>query len=67
MQASRDYCIGDGPEGSVLTVLNRVGLAPPEGCKAAQFDEAADIVAFDLVLVMDKFTAADVLREVRGT
>jgi hypothetical protein len=31
-----------------------------------QFDPAADIVASDLVLVMDKYTAADVLREVRG-
>ena len=29
------------------------------------FDPANDIVAADLVLVMDKYTAADVLREVR--
>lgn len=36
----------------------------PEGAAAQQFDHERDIVAFDLVLVMDKFCAADVLREV---
>ena len=46
-------------------MLTRIGLEPPPGFQARQFEEAADIVAFDLVLVMDKFTAADVLREVR--
>ena len=36
----------------------------PEGAAARQMDFEADIVAHELVLVMDKFTAADVLREV---
>lgn len=31
---------------------------------ARQFHHEADIVAFDLVLVMDKYCAADVLREI---
>ena len=31
---------------------------------AVMFDPVSDIVSSDLVLVMDKFTAADVLREV---
>lgn len=39
----------------------------PDGAAARQFDHERDIVAFDLVLVMDKFCAADVLREVRLT
>lgn len=33
--------------------------------KAKKFDYTDDTVFFDLVLVMDKFTAADVMREVR--
>jgi hypothetical protein len=33
--------------------------------RARQFDPEQDIVRADLVLVMDKFTAADVLREVK--
>ena len=43
------------------------GTAPcrlPEGAFARQMDFEADIVAHELVLVMDKYTAADVLREV---
>ena len=32
--------------------------------QARQFQPAEDIVHFDLVLVMDKFTAADALKEV---
>jgi hypothetical protein len=39
--------------------------APAADGGAVQFEPAADIVASDLVLVMDKYTAADVLREVR--
>lgn len=45
-------------------MLERAGLAPPAGFAAAHFQPAADIVSADLVLVFDKFTAADVLREV---
>lgn len=36
----------------------------PAGFQARQLKPETDIVAFDMVLVMDKFTAADVLREV---
>lgn len=36
----------------------------PEDFKARTFSPEEDIVQFDLVVVMDKFTAADVLREV---
>ena len=40
------------------------GLALPANFQARQMKPETDIVAFDMVLVMDKFTAADVLREV---
>lgn len=39
-------------------------MALPAGFQARQMKPETDIVAFDMVLVMDKFTAADVLREV---
>lgn len=38
----------------------------PEDFKARHFSPDEDIVQFDLVMVMDKFTAADVLREVNS-
>ncbi len=65
MQATRDYNIGEGPEASVLAAAHELGLVLPEGITARLFDHERDIVAYDLVLVMDKFTAADVMREVR--
>ena len=36
----------------------------PEGAAAQQVDFERDIVEYELLLVMDKYTAADVLREV---
>jgi len=39
-------------------------LQIPENFQARQINPERDIVCFDVVLVMDKFTAADVLREV---
>ena len=56
--------MGEGPEASVLQELQRRQLDPPPGFAAQRMDPAEDIVQFDLLLVMDKFTAADVLREV---
>ena len=43
-----------------------MGLSLDENFKARQVNPERDIVLFDVVLVMDKFTAADLLREVRG-
>jgi hypothetical protein len=79
MQASRDYCIGQQPHHAAAAVAEAALGTPLAGTAAAaagsaaaaaaggavQFNPAADIVASDLVLVMDKYTAADVLREVR--
>lgn len=47
---------------SEVAAWNDVTL--PEDFKARHFSPEEDIVQFDLVVVMDKFTAADVLREV---
>ena len=64
MQGTREYNVGEAPEASVLQELQRRQLDPPPGFAAQRMDPAQDIVQFDLLLVMDKFTAADVLREV---
>ena len=61
----RDYNVGEGPEAFVLEVAREEALALPQDFQARQLVPETDIVAFDIVLVMDKFTAADVLREVR--
>jgi hypothetical protein len=71
VQASRDYCIGQQPHPAAAAVAEAAlgtplaGTAAGAAGGAVQFNPAADIVASDLVLVMDKYTAADVLREVR--
>ena len=41
-----------------------MGIELPADFQARQINPERDIVEFDVVLVMDKFTAADVLREV---
>ena len=64
LQGTREYNVGEAPEASVLQELQRRQLDPPPGFTAQRMDPAQDIVQFDLLLVMDKFTAADVLREV---
>ena len=56
--------MGEAPEASVLQELQRRQLDAPPSFAARRMDPAQDIVQFDLLLVMDKFTAADVLREV---
>lgn len=60
----RDYNAGEGPEAVVLEVASAAGLTLPAGFSAQQLQPEVDIVHYDLVCVMDKFTAADVLREV---
>mmetsp|Transcript_6353 Transcript_6353/g.18261 ORF Transcript_6353/g.18261 Transcript_6353/m.18261 type:complete len:314 (-) Transcript_6353:410-1351(-) len=63
-KGSKDYNVGDPPDETLQAVAEELSLRLPEGHKAQHFDHEADIVAYDLVLVFDKFTAADVLREV---
>lgn len=67
MQATRDYCAGDSPNPAAVAAAAAVGADLADLSSAAGavvFNPADDIVAADLVLVMDKYTAADVLREV---
>ncbi|PNH11781.1 hypothetical protein TSOC_001350 [Tetrabaena socialis] len=61
---TRPYNIGDGPEPAAAAAAAKLGLTVPPGHAARLFNPAADIVAHDLLLVMDKFTAGDVMREV---
>lgn len=63
-KGSRDYNVGDPPEPSVLEAASQLGLALPADFAARHFDHEADVVNYDLLVVMDKYTAADVLREV---
>ena len=64
LQGTRDYNVGDGADVSVQAAVQQMGLQIPENFQARQINPERDIVCFDVVLVMDKFTAADVLREV---
>ncbi|BDA42857.1 probable low molecular weight phosphotyrosine protein phosphatase [Coccomyxa sp. Obi] len=63
-KGTRDYNLGEGPEVVVTEVAAENDITLPEDFKARHFSPDEDIVQFDLVMVMDKFTAADVLREV---
>lgn len=65
-KGTRDYNLGEPPEVSTRAAAQQLGWGLPPDCAARCLDPVADIVAFDLLLVMDKFTAADVLREVSG-
>lgn len=60
----RDYNVGEPPEPAVLAAAAEAALLIPPDTEARQFAPETDIVRADLVLVMDKYTAADVLREV---
>ena len=54
--------------GTVCSSAGGTAMADSREClvQARLFEPAQDIVFFDLVLVMDKFTAADALKEVGG-
>jgi protein-tyrosine-phosphatase len=62
--ASRDYCLGESPDGTAVAAAEKLGLHIPGEYAARQFDERVDCVKHDVILVMDKFTAADCLREI---
>eukprot|EP00244_Chara_vulgaris_P008450 TRINITY_DN3322_c1_g1_i1.p1 TRINITY_DN3322_c1_g1~~TRINITY_DN3322_c1_g1_i1.p1 ORF type:complete len:286 (-),score=59.50 TRINITY_DN3322_c1_g1_i1:905-1636(-) len=63
-KATRDYNNGETPDDRAVAVAQDLGLTLREGAVARMFDHARDIVLYDLVVVMDKFNAADVLKEV---
>lgn len=66
MQATRDYVVGQGIEPVVSEVATELGIALPLDFQSRKCKHEEDIVKFDLILVMDKFTASDFLKEVCG-
>eukprot|EP00240_Pyramimonas_obovata_P006022 CAMPEP_0118923580 /NCGR_PEP_ID=MMETSP1169-20130426/2051_1 /TAXON_ID=36882 /ORGANISM="Pyramimonas obovata, Strain CCMP722" /LENGTH=322 /DNA_ID=CAMNT_0006864593 /DNA_START=187 /DNA_END=1155 /DNA_ORIENTATION=+ len=62
-RATRDYNVGEGPEQAASVVAKEMGLTLREGT-AAVFDHTREIVKYDMLLAVDKFTLADVMREV---
>ena len=64
LQGTRDYNVGDGADVAAQAAAQQMGIELPKDFQARQINPEKDIVQFDIVLVMDKFTAADVLREV---
>lgn len=61
---TRPYNVGEGPEPAAEAAAATLGLTLPADHAARLFEPAEDIVRHDLLLVMDKFTAGDVMREV---
>jgi protein-tyrosine-phosphatase len=61
--ASRDYCINEPPEASAYLAAECLGWTLSQDCRSRCFLPSADLAKYDLILVMDKFIAADVLRE----
>lgn len=79
LQGTRPYNLGEEPEASALAAAEALGLMEPHSPsspsssanggpqpphRARLFSAAEDMVGADLVLVMDKYTAGDVMREV---
>jgi len=64
--ASRDYCAGRPPSPDAAAVAATRGLADPafSAARATPFLPATHAVRADLLAVVDRFVAADVLREV---
>jgi protein-tyrosine-phosphatase len=61
--ASRDYCVDQPPEASAFLAAECLGWTLPQDYTARVFLPSSDLAKNDLILVVDKFTAADVLRE----
>lgn len=62
-KATRDYTIGQGPENVVAEVAAELGISLPANFQSRHCDYEGDVVKFDLICVMDKFTASDFLKE----
>ena len=54
LQASRNYNVGESPDSLAVAVAEEMGLTLTEGAPARVFNCQADIVLFDLLVVMDK-------------
>jgi len=63
-RATQNYCVGEGPDKNAAAVAEEMGVDLTKQNGAQFFEDAVDIVYFDLLLAMDKYTLADVMREV---
>ena len=62
-KGTRDYNVGEGPDAATLAVGQALGLNFLAYHVARATDFEVDINLFDMMLPVDKFTAADILRE----
>ncbi|KAJ7541447.1 hypothetical protein O6H91_10G059900 [Diphasiastrum complanatum] len=63
-KATTNYNIGEPPDYRAVQVAEEYGLKLREGTVARVVDSANDIVDYDLLLVMDRFNASDLMKEV---
>lgn len=63
-RGTQNYCVGEGPDALCEEVAKEMGLTLSKPMGAQHFDESFDIVYFDLLLAMDKYTLADTMREI---
>eukprot|EP00850_Spirogloea_muscicola_P021702 SM000258S09118 [mRNA] locus=s258:23636:26742:- [translate_table: standard] len=63
-KATQQYNVGEAPDSRAAEVAAEEGLELRQGFQARYYEPARDVVDFDLLLVMDKFNASDVLKEV---
>ncbi|GJP81548.1 hypothetical protein CLOP_g11688 [Closterium sp. NIES-67] len=63
-KAVRDYNVGESPDSRVVQLAGQSGVAVEGSRRAELLRPVEDVVAYDVLVVMDKFNAADVLKEV---
>jgi protein-tyrosine-phosphatase len=64
-QGSRDYNVDESPDPRAVAVAEEMGVKLPEGAVARVFNCQADIVLFDLLVVMDKVKTLTVYRSIK--
>ena len=57
--------MGEAAHPATSAAAQALGIELPPHFAARKFDYTNDTVHFDMILVMDKFTAGDVMREVQ--
>jgi len=63
-RACRDYALGEPVSDSVAQVAQAQGIPLDKSCRSELLDLNKDVRTSDLVIVVDKFVAADVMRDV---
>lgn len=62
-KATRDYNVGEPPDSRTIEVAEDLGLQI-RNHTATIFECRRDVIEYDLMLVMDKFTASDAMKEI---